>query len=307
MVYREDGDVLEPSIPPHPARKRNADAQHLESTGAKKTGRHSTEYCLCNGPETIYMIQCNGCDDWFHYPCVALQPADPPKIEQYFCPVCYRAGVGQSKWYGGAVFTKHQNKRVHEELLRRNVLQQATGISLQSRVGTLDAASRLLRYEQKRELYVKKSANGELSTTEGIPIVVNPPYNAPLPTPKRAVQETPSLSRRPLQPFLRDQHHFSIKNRFDGGGMGLSPSTDRPSTSQLLGSPPRPTIPAQGMSQSLSAKGQTNPNTNNGKPTCHARSKPSAKKVASDGVHITASKKGKQRRRLIAILKLGRK
>ncbi|KAF2215424.1 hypothetical protein CERZMDRAFT_94834 [Cercospora zeae-maydis SCOH1-5] len=261
------------------------------------------------------------------FSCVALQPADPPKLEQYFSPVCYRAGIGQSKWYGGAVFTKRQNKRVHEEPLRRNVPQQATGIRLQSRGDTLDAAVRSLRYKHKRELYVKKHANGGLSTMGGIPIVVNPPYNAPLSTPKHAVQETLSLSRGPLQPPFNDQHHFEIKKR---SGTALSPSLLRSSTSQLPNSvkwsfemsvpsttrngtrklPESPlwhTSSAHGMSQSLSAREQTNPNTNYGKPISHSTSKPDAREVASCRVDKRARNKGKQRTRLIVRLKLRQK
>ena len=33
------------------------------------------------------MVGCDGCDDWYHYPCVGIVD-DPPENESWFCPKC---------------------------------------------------------------------------------------------------------------------------------------------------------------------------------------------------------------------------
>ncbi|PIA94914.1 hypothetical protein CB0940_08460 [Cercospora beticola] len=231
MVYREDGDELEPAS--LSSETGGAVQQQFESTLTNQTTTHSTTCCLCKGPESLSMIQCNGCADWFHYSCVGLQPADPPKIRQYFCPTCYRTGVGQSTWYGRAVITKHQNKRVNEQLLRLDTAREAANSAVQSRVRPLDASVRRLRYQQKRQLYVRKHANGQLMTMDGIPITLDPPHNAPLPALEHATPRAFTLSRAPTQPSMKGQHRTGINNNPFGGDKALPLPTHNPSAPQL--------------------------------------------------------------------------
>lgn len=41
--------------------------------------------CFCGKRDYGRMIQCDGCDDWCHYPCVGIKRK--PK-GQWFCPEC---------------------------------------------------------------------------------------------------------------------------------------------------------------------------------------------------------------------------
>lgn len=115
---------------------------------------------------------------------VALSPTDPPKIAMYFCPTCYRAGKGQSIWRGGAIFSKQQNRRVHEQILRRTSHGRPDEVLARQRQDQSDRpppAAPGFRYERKREFYVKRHADGTFTTLKGLPVVIDPPHNAPLP------------------------------------------------------------------------------------------------------------------------------
>ncbi|PPJ55523.1 hypothetical protein CBER1_05385 [Cercospora berteroae] len=329
MVYREDDDALEPASLSL-SETGGAVHQPFESIGSDKTA-HSTAYCLCKGPESLSMIQCNGCDDWFHYSCVGLQPADPPKIRQYFCPPCYRTGVGQSKWYGGAVITKHQNKRVNEQLLRLDTSKEAADSGVQSRVRPLDATVRRLRYQQKRELYVRKHADGQLMTMDGIPITLDPPHNAPLPALEHATPRTSTLSRAPMQPSMKGQHRTGINSKPFGGDKPLPTQTHNPSGPQLAmsvheslgksvpsnihvmdrqrpGSLLQPTcIAEKRSSQTPSVSAAANLNKTKDVPISLAKPRHNIKKTAS-GSDMKSSQprnKDKPRQILVVVLKLG--
>lgn len=46
-------------------------------------------YCLCKtSDESRPMIQCEKCDDWFHFDCIGLDPAKNTENFKYFCPQC---------------------------------------------------------------------------------------------------------------------------------------------------------------------------------------------------------------------------
>eukprot|EP01084_Bolivina_argentea_P263828 446700_1 len=46
-------------------------------------------YCICRGPDDgRLMIQCDGCDEWFHYDCVELTIRQAQKIKKFYCPTC---------------------------------------------------------------------------------------------------------------------------------------------------------------------------------------------------------------------------
>jgi transposase InsO family protein len=49
-------------------------------------------FCVCNGPDLgQFMLQCDGCDDWFHGECVNMTEEDAQGEETFFCPRCDRA------------------------------------------------------------------------------------------------------------------------------------------------------------------------------------------------------------------------
>ena len=51
----------------------------------------STVYCLCREPwQGRFMIQCDGCDEWFHGACVDITPTEALSIDEYQCGICKR-------------------------------------------------------------------------------------------------------------------------------------------------------------------------------------------------------------------------
>uniref|UniRef100_A0A915ADQ4 PHD-type domain-containing protein n=1 Tax=Parascaris univalens TaxID=6257 RepID=A0A915ADQ4_PARUN len=49
-------------------------------------------YCLCQTPydRKLFYVGCDGCNGWFHPPCIGISEMEALTAEQYFCPVCVR-------------------------------------------------------------------------------------------------------------------------------------------------------------------------------------------------------------------------
>jgi len=48
-----------------------------------------TVYCLCRKPhQGRFMIQCDGCDEWYHGSCVNLTASEAIPLDDWFCPTC---------------------------------------------------------------------------------------------------------------------------------------------------------------------------------------------------------------------------
>lgn len=46
-------------------------------------------YCLCRKPwQGRFMIQCDGCDEWYHGVCVDITPSEALNIDKYHCQKC---------------------------------------------------------------------------------------------------------------------------------------------------------------------------------------------------------------------------
>ncbi|KAL6941734.1 hypothetical protein ACO0RG_002872 [Hanseniaspora osmophila] len=46
-------------------------------------------FCICRKPDTgKLMVGCDGCEDWFHFDCIKLDPKYEKLIAQYFCSKC---------------------------------------------------------------------------------------------------------------------------------------------------------------------------------------------------------------------------
>ncbi|KAK4054468.1 Transcription factor bye1 [Microbotryomycetes sp. JL201] len=56
----------------------------------------TTLYCICLGPDTGEqpMIQCEACDNWFHFGCIGMDKERAKRIESYVCDVCHEMGLG---------------------------------------------------------------------------------------------------------------------------------------------------------------------------------------------------------------------
>ena len=51
-------------------------------------------YCFCKKPDDgTLMIQCDGCDEWFHGRCVGITQGEVITIDKYFCPFCKQANT----------------------------------------------------------------------------------------------------------------------------------------------------------------------------------------------------------------------
>lgn len=47
------------------------------------------KFCLCRGEEKMPMVQCDSCEEWFHFKCVLGNKGEPPKGEESFiCGWC---------------------------------------------------------------------------------------------------------------------------------------------------------------------------------------------------------------------------
>eukprot|EP00800_Vazella_pourtalesii_P008917 TRINITY_DN2281_c0_g1_i1.p1 TRINITY_DN2281_c0_g1~~TRINITY_DN2281_c0_g1_i1.p1 ORF type:complete len:524 (+),score=100.94 TRINITY_DN2281_c0_g1_i1:373-1944(+) len=71
-------------------RRKNKAKSKLSSH--KKTNKHKKApfYCYCRtrARDTEFMIQCDGCDIWYHGSCVELREEEADIIDKYFCPPC---------------------------------------------------------------------------------------------------------------------------------------------------------------------------------------------------------------------------
>ena len=52
-------------------------------------GDDGTPYCVCRRPwQGQFMIQCDGCDEWFHRSCVNVTASEALDIDKYWCAEC---------------------------------------------------------------------------------------------------------------------------------------------------------------------------------------------------------------------------
>lgn len=50
-------------------------------------------YCICRLPYEGFMIGCDGCEEWYHGPCVGISEEQGEKIDKYVCVRCYTLRV----------------------------------------------------------------------------------------------------------------------------------------------------------------------------------------------------------------------
>ena len=79
VIYRNKAITMN-----HDRLKKCTDTSDLPKKQTKKD-----LYCFCKGPDDgSFMIQCDGCDEWFHGNCVGVTPGEGMLIDKYFCPFC---------------------------------------------------------------------------------------------------------------------------------------------------------------------------------------------------------------------------
>ena len=65
--------------------------QYILQTWEKKvseiSGGPAKTYCYCKSKESGRMVQCNGCQDWFHFTCAGLAE-DFSSLDDWYCRNC---------------------------------------------------------------------------------------------------------------------------------------------------------------------------------------------------------------------------
>ncbi|KAI3629953.1 hypothetical protein MIR68_011388 [Amoeboaphelidium protococcarum] len=75
-------------------------------------------YCLCRQPAgDEFMIECDGCNEWYHGRCVDLAQKDAKRIEKYFCTSCQPVH--------GSITYKKEGARSHDRQRRRSKSQRS--------------------------------------------------------------------------------------------------------------------------------------------------------------------------------------
>ncbi|XP_058110627.1 chromatin remodeling protein EBS-like isoform X2 [Magnolia sinica] len=63
--------------------------EYKSSTGGFNPDRVAV-YCKCEMPYNPddLMVQCEGCNDWFHPPCINMTVEEAKRLEHFFCHIC---------------------------------------------------------------------------------------------------------------------------------------------------------------------------------------------------------------------------
>ncbi|KAL1923938.1 uncharacterized protein VTP21DRAFT_6973 [Calcarisporiella thermophila] len=81
-------------------RVKTSHPSSLAAGGEQVRASDSSElYCLCRQPydPTLFMIACDGCDQWYHGGCVGVNEAESELVDLYYCPTCTATGK-KSSW-----------------------------------------------------------------------------------------------------------------------------------------------------------------------------------------------------------------
>jgi len=65
-------------------------------------GEGAIRYCYCGHPATLQMVQCDDCDEWYHYKCAGIRAADVRGDAEFECGYCLGNvnGDGLQVWAG---------------------------------------------------------------------------------------------------------------------------------------------------------------------------------------------------------------
>lgn len=75
--------------------------QYKKFKASAKYNLNSEElFCICREPDHggELMISCDGCEEWFHFRCMRIDPANQKLLDKFFCKFCAWKGVGVTRW-----------------------------------------------------------------------------------------------------------------------------------------------------------------------------------------------------------------
>lgn len=75
--------------------------QYKRFKAASKYNLNSEElYCICRKPDHggELMVGCDGCEEWFHFKCMKINPQYKTLISSFYCKFCQWRDIGQTLW-----------------------------------------------------------------------------------------------------------------------------------------------------------------------------------------------------------------
>ncbi|KAK6200253.1 uncharacterized protein RJT21DRAFT_114679 [Scheffersomyces amazonensis] len=74
--------------------------QYKKFKNAAKFDLNSEElFCICRKPDNgEMMVQCDGCEEWFHFKCMKLKQENSNLIAKFFCKFCDWQNTGVTLW-----------------------------------------------------------------------------------------------------------------------------------------------------------------------------------------------------------------
>ncbi|KAL6040273.1 CXXC-type zinc finger protein 1 [Balamuthia mandrillaris] len=79
-------------------------------------------YCICRRPydADLFMIACDGCDEWYHGTCVNISEKEAKSLKTYLCPLCQKKKMKKER----AAKERRQKKERRREIQQQQQLQQ---------------------------------------------------------------------------------------------------------------------------------------------------------------------------------------
>ena len=96
LLSREDTEIcVEHFVSIFERRKRNNEKRRKNKQRADSETEKQDVYCICRKEEEGLMIQCDGCEEWFHSICVYVTQEEADEMEEYICALCLEDVVEQ--------------------------------------------------------------------------------------------------------------------------------------------------------------------------------------------------------------------
>ncbi|KAL6046678.1 CXXC-type zinc finger protein 1, variant 2 [Balamuthia mandrillaris] len=98
-----------------PQREEEEDGEEEEEEDANAL------YCICRRPydADLFMIACDGCDEWYHGTCVNISEKEAKSLKTYLCPLCQKKKMKKER----AAKERRQKKERRREIQQQQQLQ----------------------------------------------------------------------------------------------------------------------------------------------------------------------------------------